>query len=153
MAINAKFVHTNIVAKNWRRLAAFYEDVLGCVRIPPERHFQGRWLEEATGIPKVKIDGIHLRLPGYGEQGPTLEIFEYNQLQDAQTAINCPGFAHIAFAVEDVAAAREAVLAAGGKEIGQLTEVRIAGAGTITFVYLSDPEGNVLEFQQWIRKA
>lgn len=149
MAINAKFVHTNIVTENWQRLAAFYEAVLGCTRVPPERHLQGRWIDEATGIPDVKIDGIHLRLPGYGEQGPTLEIFEYKQMLDAQNAINRSGFAHIAFAVDDVAAAREAVLAAGGKDVGKLTEVEIAGAGTITFVYLADPEGNVLEFQQW----
>jgi predicted enzyme related to lactoylglutathione lyase len=151
MAIDAKFVHTNIVAKDWQRLAAFYEDVLACVRVPPERHLQGQWIAKATGVSKVKIDGIHLRLPGYGDQGPTLEIFEYNQVQEGQNAINRPGFAHIAFAVEDVAAAREAVLAAGGKEVGQLTEVEIAGTGTIVFVYLSDPEGNVLEFQQWRR--
>lgn len=152
MAINAKFVHTNIVAKNWQRLAVFYEKVLGCVRVPPERHLQGQWIEEATGVSKVKIDGIHLRLPGYGEQGPTLEIFEYNKVQEAPNTINRRGFAHIAFAVKDVTAAREAVLAAGGKEVGQLTEVEIAGAGTISFVYLTDPEDNILEFQQWSSK-
>jgi len=152
MAIHAKFVHTNIVAKDWQALAAFYEEVLGCVRVPPERHLHGRWIEDATGVPKVALDGIHLRLPGYGEQGPTLEIFEYNQTQDAPKAINRPGFAHIAFAVEDVAAARDAVLAAGGKDVGKLTEVDIPGAGTIVFAYMADPEGNVLEFQQWLSK-
>jgi catechol-2,3-dioxygenase len=27
--------------------------------------------------------------------------------------------------------------------------VPVAGAGTITFVYLTDPEGNILELQRW----
>ena len=100
-------------------------------------------------MPNVKIDGIHLRLPGCGENGPTLEIFEYNQVLAGPNDINRPGLAHIAFAVEDVAAARKAVLAAGGRDVGELTKITIPGAGTIVFVYLADPEGNVLELQQW----
>jgi len=149
MSIQAKFVHTNIVAADWRALARFYEQVFGCTRVPPERHLQGEWIDKATGLPDVEINGTHVRLPGYGEQGPTLEIFQYNRPREhSAKAISQPGFAHIAFAVDDVRAAREAVLAAGGGEVGALTTVEIAGAGTITFVYLTDPEGNILELQQ-----
>lgn len=150
MAIQARYVHTNLIAQNWRKLADFYEHVFGCIRVLPERNLSGRWLEEATGVSEAEIQGVHLRLPGYGDTGPTLEIFQYNQQQGKlPTALNRPGFAHIAFAVDDVAAARNAVLAAGGGVIGELTTVKIAGAGTITFVYLTDPEGNILELQQW----
>jgi predicted enzyme related to lactoylglutathione lyase len=150
MALHAKFVHTNLVAKDWKNLAAFYEQVFGCIRVPPERQLSGKWLEEATGVPEARIQGVHLRLPGYGETGPTLEIFHYTSQQKRfATAINRPGFAHIAFAVDDVASARDAVLAAGGGVVGELTTVDIAGAGKITFVYLTDPEGNILELQQW----
>jgi catechol 2,3-dioxygenase-like lactoylglutathione lyase family enzyme len=93
---------------------------------------------------------VHLRLPGYGEQGPTLEIFQYNHQQERPaTAINRPGFAHIAFAVDDVDAARDAVLAAGGGTVGQVVSVDVPGAGTVTFVYLTDPEGNIIELQRW----
>ena len=70
-----KFVHVNIVAKDWRKLAEFYEKVFGCIRILPERSFSGEWLEKGTGIKNAKIKGVHLRLPGFGENGPTLEIF------------------------------------------------------------------------------
>ena len=35
MALNAKFVHTNIVTENWQRPAAFYEDAIGlCSNYP-----------------------------------------------------------------------------------------------------------------------
>jgi predicted enzyme related to lactoylglutathione lyase len=150
MPIHAKFVHINLVAKDWKKLAEFYEQIFGCTRVPPERKLSGKWLEEATGVPNAQIQGVHLRLPGYGDTGPTLEIFHYtDQQKRLSTAINRPGFAHIAFAVDDVAAARDAVLAAGGGVVGELTTIEIAGAGKITFVYLTDPEGNILELQHW----
>ena len=150
MTIAAKFVHTNLIAKDWKALAAFYESVFGCVPIPPERHLSDTWVTEATGVSNAEIHGIHLRLPGYGDSGPTLEIFQYNQHQTRQIkAVNQLGFGHIAFAVDDIEAARDAVLEAGGGTVGKLTTVNIPNAGTITFVYLTDPERNIIELQKW----
>jgi catechol 2,3-dioxygenase-like lactoylglutathione lyase family enzyme len=152
VTVHARFVHTNIVARDWQKLAAFYEHVLGCVPVPPERELSGQWLEDATAVPAAEIRGVHLRLPGYGSDGPTLEIFEYNyQREPLKLAINRPGLAHIAFAVDDVIAARDAVIAAGGGTVGQIVSVDIPGAGEITFVYATDPEGNILELQHWSR--
>jgi predicted enzyme related to lactoylglutathione lyase len=150
MTVNARYVHTNLIAQDWKRLAQFYERVFGCTPVPPERELAGQWLEDGTGVPGAEIRGIHLRLPGYGDAGPTLEVFQYNrQEQRPETAINRPGFAHIAFAVDDVEAAKEAVLAAGGGTVGQVVSLEVPGAGTVTFVYLTDPEGNILELQRW----
>jgi catechol 2,3-dioxygenase-like lactoylglutathione lyase family enzyme len=148
--MKARFAHLNLVARDWRKLAGFYQQVFGCLPVPPERNLQGAWLERATGVAGAHIQGMHLRLPGHGESGPTLEIFQYQpEGREAEREVNRPGFGHLAFAVEEVAAAREAVLAAGGGEVGPLTTVAVAGAGTITFVYLRDPEGNILELQRW----
>jgi catechol 2,3-dioxygenase-like lactoylglutathione lyase family enzyme len=148
--MKARFAHLNLVARDWRKLAAFYERVFGCTPVPPERDLQGGWLERATGLAGAHIRGMHLRLPGGGESGPTLEIFQYlPEGQATARAVNRPGFGHIAFAVQDVAAARQAVLEAGGGEVGPLSTVPVAGAGTITFVYLTDPEDNILELQRW----
>jgi len=151
--MKAKYTHTNIVARDWRKVAEFYEQVLGCEPVPPERHAVGQWVEQCTGVPGAEVRGIHLRLPGYGDKGPTLEIFQYNKEEKrSNTAINRPGFAHLAFEVDDVEAAREEVLAAGGRCIGDLVTVEIAGAGTITLIYMTDPEGNIIELQKWERK-
>jgi len=148
--IEARFVHTNLIAHDWRRLARFYEQVFGCTPVPPERELKGEWLEAATGVPGAQIQGVHLRLPGYGQAGPTLEIFAYHpQMERLATAVNRPGFAHIAFAVSDVEAACEAVLAAGGSTVGPIVSLPVPGAGTVTFVYATDPEGNVVELQCW----
>jgi catechol 2,3-dioxygenase-like lactoylglutathione lyase family enzyme len=89
-------------------------------------------------------------LPGYGDDGPTLEIFQYDQAEKrSKPVINRPGFAHIAFAVENVSAAEKAVLAAGGGRYGQRVNAEIAGSGHITVVYMTDPEGNIIELQRW----
>jgi catechol 2,3-dioxygenase-like lactoylglutathione lyase family enzyme len=150
MPVQARFVHTNIVARDWRKLAQFYEQVLGCTPVPPERNLEGQWLEDGTGVPGARIQGIHLRLPGYGAEGPTLEIFQYNyQEERPETAINRPGFGHIAFVVDDVEAARDAVLAAGGGVVGKVVSLSVPSAGTVVFVYITDPEGNIIEFQHW----
>ena len=144
-----RYVHTNIVAQDWRRLADFYVKVFGCTPVPPERDLSGEWLDRATGIEGAHLRGIHLRLPGYGEDGPTLEIFQYDTDHEHPVPLaSRPGLGHIAFAVEDVEAVRDAVLEAGGGEVGEVVSVEITGAGGIEFVYLTDPEGNIIEIQR-----
>ncbi|MFN2155425.1 MAG: VOC family protein, partial [Anaerolineae bacterium] len=86
MPVRARYVHTNLVARDWRALAAFYERVFGCTPVPPERALSGPWLERATGLNEVQIRGVHLRLPGHGESGPTLEVFQYSDLAAAAQA-------------------------------------------------------------------
>jgi catechol 2,3-dioxygenase-like lactoylglutathione lyase family enzyme len=150
MAIEARYVHTNLVARDWRALARFYEHVLGCTPVPPQRDLREPWLAAATGIPGAQARGMHLPGRGGGADGPTLEIFEYTPtMEHPATAANRPGLGHLAFAVADVAAARDAVLAAGGGQLGDLIVTPIAGVGEITFVYVTDPEGNIIELQQW----
>lgn len=149
----ARFAHTNIVADDWRRLASFYAEVFGCVPLPPERSVSGKWVEDGTGVASAEISGIHLGLPGHGEHGPTLEIYQYGHaLERPDTAANRRGLGHIAFEVEDVATARDTVLRAGGRELGRIVTAPIPGVGTISFVYVTDPEGNIIELQRWSTK-
>ena len=70
-----RFAHTNIAAKNWRSLTEFYIKVFHCKIKPPERNLSGTWLDQATGLQAAILEGVHLLLPGHGENGPTLEIF------------------------------------------------------------------------------
>ena len=150
MNIGAKYTHTNLIAEDWRTLANFYQHVFGCVPIPPERDFQGEKLEAGTGIPGAHLRGAHLQLPGYEDTGPTLEIFNYNILEPrSKTAVNRPGFGHIAFSVDDVAAAQTAVLQAGGNVIGEIVTLQVATGAKVTWCYVTDPEGNIIELQSW----
>lgn len=152
MIRGAKYGHTNLIAKDWKRLAQFYIDVLGCVLVPPERHYKGENLERGTGVAGAEVAGAHLRLPGRGPDGPTLEIFTYTTLAERPpTAVNRPGFGHIAFMVDDVNAAREEVLAAGGRAIGDVVTLTAPDGSQVAWTYLTDPEGNVIELQKWTR--
>ncbi len=144
-----RFVHTNLIARDWQRSVNFYQQVFGCTPVV-ERQLSGEWLERMSGIPGAEIRICHLRLPGYDETGPTLEIIQYTeQPAGMATAVNRPGFGHIAFAVEDVAAAHAAVLAAGGGRVGELVSIDQPGRGRLTAIYATDPEGNVIELQRW----
>ena len=148
--IQAKYVHTNIMAHDWQKLSKFYQDVFGCVPVPPQRDFSGEALERATNIPKAAFQGMHLRLPGFGDNGPTLEIFQYQDMPArVETLVHRPGFGHIAFLVDDVAKACKAVLEAGGEDVGETITLQTADGRKVTFVYVTDPEGNILELQSW----
>lgn len=145
-----KYAHTNLIARDWKRLADFYQEVFGCRPVPPERNLSGDWLDNATAIPGSRITGMHLRLPGFGDAGPTLEIFQYDSMPDHPVvAPNTPGFSHIAFAVDDVPAMAKAILDHGGSQVGEVVRREVSGAGLLTFQYMADPEGNLVEVQNW----
>ncbi len=146
--MKARYKHTNIIASDWRKLADFYIEVFGCEEVPPERHLDGQWLEDGTGVADAALSGVHLRLPGCGAEGPTLEIFQYRRTRDVGTpGADCNGLRHIAFEVEDTAAALEEVLSKGGVEVAQVGTQDISGVGRLSFVYVADPEGNLIELQ------
>jgi catechol 2,3-dioxygenase-like lactoylglutathione lyase family enzyme len=145
-----RYVHTNIVAGDARRLVCFYKDVFGCKSIGETRDLSGGWLDRLTGLENAHVAGEHLLLPGYDETRPTLEIFSYD-LPHAGDAprINRRGLAHLAFEVDDVAQTLKKVLEAGGGQLGELVTAEYAGGRRGTFVYATDPEGNIVELQSW----
>lgn len=156
MIAGARYVHTNLIARDWRRLATFYESVFGCAPVPPARDYSGPVFDAGTGIAGARLTGMHLRLPGPGSNvgnaadGPTLEIFNYSQLANGPApVVNRPGFGHIAFAVDSVEDARREFLAAGGTQVGDVVTLTTDAGARVTWCYLADPEGNIVELQRW----
>jgi predicted enzyme related to lactoylglutathione lyase len=148
--MKTRYKHTNIIAKDWRKLARFYQDVFDCVLIPPERDLSGLWLDKGTGVKGAFLSGAHLLLPGHGKSGPTLEILQYTRNEPRlPTAANREGITHLGFEVEDVEQETAEVLKHGGSKVGDVTSSTVKGVGVITFVYLADPEGNIIELQSW----
>lgn len=148
--MNVKYVHTNIVAKDWKRLSQFYIEVFNCMPVYPERDISGEWIDKMTNIGEVRIRGIHLRLPGY-ENGPTLEVFQYEpeNLKNDIPNISKQGYGHIAFHVDNVEEVLEKVIQNGGRKLGDLVRKEMDGIGLLTAVYAEDPEGNFIEIQNW----
>jgi predicted enzyme related to lactoylglutathione lyase len=147
-----RFAHINLIAKDWQLLASFYQKIFGCIPVPPERDLSGQWLDAGTGVKNAHITGVHLRLPGLSNSGPTLEILSYDELlEKGSPAANRLGYGHLAFEVEDVPEYRKLILANGGKAVGEVVTVDILNAGKLTWSYLTDPEGNIIELQKWVK--
>jgi predicted enzyme related to lactoylglutathione lyase len=147
-----KYIHTNIIAKDWKLLADFYIKVFGCKPVPPERNLKGDWLEKGTGVKDASLQGMHLLLPGFDKDGPTLEIFQYKKNEDKPNpAANREGFGHIAFSVDDVQAVLEKMISSGGSKLGDVVR-KDFGRGILIFTYGADPEGNIIELQTWESK-
>lgn len=148
------FAHLNIIAQDWKSLASFYKNVFLCVEVPPTRKLSGKWLEEGTGVKEAELEGVHLRLPGFKDEGPTLEIYTYSVVLEKQPSmVNRKGFGHIAFVVDDVKAIVNKVLDLGGGLVGEITKTEVPGVGELTFVYCSDPEDNIIEIQNWKKRC
>lgn len=144
-----RYVHTNIIAKDFQKLVDFYKDVLQCKSIGETRDLRGEWLDKLTGIPNAHIMGEHLCLPGYGEDHPTLEIFSYDSMTESEYSVNTCGIAHIAFEVDDVEATLQRLLEKGGKQIGEVVKAEYEDGRNAVFVYAADCEGNIIELQSW----
>ncbi len=146
-----RYSHTNLVAKNWRSLVEFYVQVFECRVVPPIRIQSGEWLANGSGVKDATLEGAHLKLPGYGEDGPTLEVYQYsNILEQGNVEPNQRGFGHLAFEVNDVDDVISSVLANGGSLNGQKVRRKVEGVGVITFAYVRNPEGNLIEVQNWV---
>ena len=148
--MSIRYAHTNIVAKDWQALADFYMEVFDCKPKPPKRDQSGDWLSKGLGIKNAHLQGMHLLLPGHGENGPTLEIYQYTELLSKDKGWpNTRGLGHLAFEVEDVSATLAKALAKGASKLGEVSGHSVEGVGYITFIYIYDPEGNIIELQSW----
>ena len=63
--------------------------------------------------------------------------------------VDRPGWGHVAFQVPDVPAAIDAVVAAGGSRFGEIVAMQTKDGRRVTWVYTTDPEGNIVELQAW----
>ena len=150
MITGARYAHTNLIARDWRAMVQFYVEAFGCEPVPPQRDQQGVWLDTATGLTGARLQGMHLRLPGHGPGGPTLEVYSYDDTSErAPSMPNVTGYGHLAFLVADVPSAVDEVLQHGGSLLGQIARTAVPGVGELEVIYVRDPEGNIVELQAW----
>ena len=138
-----RFAHTNIIGTNWKVLVEFYINTFDCKIVPPIRKQSGEWLENAIGLKNAKLEGAHLLLPGYREKGPTLEIFQYENVEKQESiAPNKRGFGHIAFEVESIE-----ILEQTKKDLENkgLDVLGLTDHGVFKSIYFFDPNGHRLE--------
>ena len=141
-----KFGHVSMVARDTDRLAEFYKTVFGCEDTVPRWTMSGERIARGIGMADCEIYAAWLSLPG--AERPFLEIFQYASIEERPAPpVNQPGYGHICFQVDDIHAALDAVLRAGGSPLGEVTELGTKEAPVLC-VYVRDPEGNVVELEQ-----
>lgn len=102
-----------------------------------------------TGLDKAALKGAHLRLPGYEKEGPTLLIIQFEIMKKkAAASANRIGWNALSFEVEDIQKTTDKALKFGAKMQGEMSRHYIEDLGLLHFVYLQDPEGNLIELQQ-----
>lgn len=141
-----KFHHLKLLALDIYGLAEFYREALGCETVMEPTEIDDPGVGRAIGSPGSRILLTFLRLPAYEAAGPLLEIYTFGGKEDRERWPFRPGQAHLSFQVEDLDAAAELFTDSGGDFLGQIAEWSPPGGGArVRFVYLRDPEGNLVD--------
>lgn len=131
-------------------MQAFYVDVFGCIPIRNIDHLTGKWIENITEVTSGEIKYVHLRFPGHGDSGPELELIQYlNPTNEFEITPDTLGFGHLSFSVNNVQMALDSVIEAGGGCVGKVVTVDVPNRGSLTEVYATDPEANIIELQSY----
>ena len=148
--MGTRYLHTNIIAKDWRALAAFYIEVFGCELMQPQGEPSDEWTDGQTGICGLSMRGARLKLPG---SDAMLEILSCEpEGLDSWRPVNRPGLGHLAFYVDDIEQALADITSHGGQQVSEVVRLMDKRVGTLIKVYACDPEGNGLELQNWCNK-
>ena len=140
--------HVNLVVDDIEAMIAFYRDRIG-LRLGRRATITGSWIEAVTGLAGVVADVALLEA-----DGPTgVELIHYRTPEGARpaglAAPNTKGLRHVAFQVDRIGPAVEAMRAAGVELFGDVQTVPSAQVDyadrTKRIVYCLDPEGNLVE--------
>jgi glyoxylase I family protein len=139
-----RFDQVKILARDLEPLLRFYQEALGCELV----------------IPPLVTENVVSR--GVGVPGATVTLSTLCGSPVAETVGRCssctqwrgqvpddwdfrPGNGQLAFQVDDLEAAIGKVVAAGGSQLGEVVEWQGPSGATARFVYLRDPEGNIVD--------
>ncbi|HEX6221556.1 MAG TPA: VOC family protein [Acidimicrobiia bacterium] len=138
-----RFDQTKFLADDVEALARFYLDALDCETVVASQEVEAA-VSRAVGVPDATITLTILRLPGRGEHGPVLELYSVEGPRPDGWDYTS-GQGQIAFEVDDLEAAIGRVIAAGGGQLGEVVEWTAPSGAVARFVYLRDPEGNIID--------
>ena len=136
--------HVGITVSDLERGIDFYHGVLGLGFVnEPSPVFDDPALGPAVGVPGAALRQVSLAL-----DDAILELLEYSRPEspiDTPLPQNALGAQHVAFLVDDIAAAKAQL---EGKGVEFFSDVKAVDDGVLAgwrWVYFSDPDGNALE--------
>lgn len=138
--------HTGITVHSLERSLAFWQDILG-FEVAVRYSMSGEVVEQITGVPGGAIEFAILNIPG----GHQVELVEYTAPAHREHLRPRPsdvGSLHLALYVENIQAVLRRVAAAGWQAAGTPQTMADGPAKGVTFVYMTDPDGTVVELIQ-----
>ena len=123
-----KYLHTMVRVSDVDKSMDFYCNKLGLKEVRRMDSKQGRFTL------------IYLAAPG--DEDAQVEL-TYNW--DPENYGEGRNFGHIAFEVDDLETGIGRVIAAGGSQLGEVVEWTAPSGAVARFVYLTDPEGNIID--------
>ena len=138
-----RFDQVKILTRDLEPLLRFYQEALGCELVVPPLVTENA-VSRGVGVPDATVTLSTMRLPGRGDRGPVLELYSVEGEVPDDWDFR-PGNGQLAFQVDDLEAAIGKVLAAGGSQLGEVVEWQGPSGATARFVYLRDPEGNIVD--------
>jgi catechol 2,3-dioxygenase-like lactoylglutathione lyase family enzyme len=124
-------------------LATFYESALGCRTVLANTELD-ETAAAAIGVPGFTVSITILSLPWRDDAGPTLELISFGAGMPEGSPFR-PGQGQIAFLVDDVTESVESVLSGGGSMFGEVRKWTAPSGNNVEFVFMRDPEGNVID--------
>ena len=143
-----RFDQVKIFVRDAKGLASFYQNALGCRLLSPVTDFADEALAHGFGAPGSRVRLAFLGLPGM-EEGPILELYQFPGEGPSEWPYQ-PGQGHLAFQVDDVGEAAERLVEEGGDYLGEVATWRAPSGNLATFVFMLDPEGNLIDL--WARR-
>ena len=145
--------HAGLTVSDLDRAVEFYTETFG-LAVVDEFSVGGDAFADAVDVAGASASFAHLvgsGTPAAGDtatatagadHGARLELVEYDPPGDptGATALNRPGAAHVALAVEDVAAFHASL----DPDVGTLSPPRTTESGT-TILFVTDPDGHLVE--------
>jgi glyoxylase I family protein len=139
-----RFTHIGICVSDWERSLHFYRDLLG---------FTYRSELQIAGEPTatlLQLPGVELRALYLERDGMRIELLHYaapgHGGDGTPRAMNALGLTHLSFRVDNLAATR-AALAAAGVRILDHTHIDIP-AFDAAAIMIADPDGTLIELVQ-----
>ena len=135
--------HTSFTVSDLDRSIAFFRDALG-FEVTSRAPRDPRAIRHITGVDGADIEVAYIRGPGH-----SLELIQYLAPECRGQVIAKPcdtGFAHVAYDVDDIEAALEAVAAHGVKPINRPWVIDRGPNTGRRVVYCRDPDGITIEF-------
>jgi len=126
--------HAGVTVSDLDSAVEFYRDVLG-LAVLDRFGVSGEAFATAVDVPEASASFAHL------DGGVRVELVDYDPAgDDAGTALNRPGTAHLGLSVDDVDASVEGLPGA----VGTVSEPQTTATGT-RLAFVRDPDGNLVE--------